>query len=153
MPDHLTDAPSPGRGRIMGIDYGHRRVGVALSDGLGLAAHPHEVIETGPKLFSRLEDLIRSEQVTRVVIGLPISLDGTEQAAARRARRFAEQIRRRWEGLEVLLYDEKLTTRIADDALLASGLSRRKRRHRVDKVAAAVMLQGYLDHQSRVSAG
>ena len=137
-----------GAGRIMGIDYGSRRVGVALSDGLGIAAHPFEVIGTGPGLHRRLVDLVRSEDVIRVVVGLPVSLDGSEQAAARRARRFADRIRS-LARVEVVLYDERLTTRIAEGVLVASGASRAKRRRRVDKVAAAVMLQGYLDHQAQ----
>lgn len=138
-----------GAGRIMGIDHGSRRVGVALSDSLGIAAHPFEVIETGPGLDRRLVDLVRSEDVIRVVVGLPVSLDGSEQAAARRARRFADRIRS-LAGVEVVLYDERLTTRIAEGVLVAAGASRAKRRRRVDKVAAAVMLQGYLDHQGQV---
>ena len=137
-----------GTGRIMGIDYGSRRVGVALSDRLGIAAHPFEVIGTGPGLHHRLADLVRSEDVIRVVVGLPVSLDGSEQAAARRARGFADRIRSQ-AGVEVVLYDERLTTRIAEGVLVASGASRAKRRRRVDKVAAAVMLQGYLDHQAQ----
>ena len=138
----------PGASRIMGIDYGSRRVGVALSDGLGIAAHPFEVIEVGPGLHRRLADLVSSEDVGRVVVGLPVSLDGTEQDAARRTRRFADRLRPHV-GVEVVLYDERLTTRIAEGVMVAAGTSRAKRRRRVDKVAAAVMLQGYLDRQAR----
>ena len=135
-------------GRIMGIDYGSRRVGVALSDRLGIAAHPFDVFDAGPDLPRRLADLVGSEDATEVVIGLPISLDGTEQAAARRTRRFADRLRPLVE-VEVVLYDERLTTRIAEGVLVAAGTSRAKRRRRVDKVAAAVMLQGYLDNRAR----
>ena len=137
-----------GAGRIMGIDYGTRRVGVALSDRLGIAAHPFEVLQAGPGLGRRLADLVGSEEVTKVVVGLPVSLDGTEQAAARRTRRFADRLRP-LVGVEVVLHDERLTTRIAEGVLVAAGTSRAKRRRRVDKVAAAVMLQGYLDSQAR----
>ena len=138
----------PGARRIMGIDYGSRRVGVALSDRLGIAAHPFEVIEVGPGLHRRLADLVGSEDVDKVVVGLPVSLDGTEQAAALRTRRFVDRLRP-LVGVEVVLYDERLTTRIAEGVLVAAGTSRSKRRRRVDKVAAAVMLQGYLDRQAR----
>lgn len=138
----------PGASRIMGIDYGSRRVGVALSDRLGIAAHPFEVIEVGPGLHRQLADLVGSEDVDKVVVGLPVSLDGTEQAAARRTRRFVDRLRP-LVGVEVVLYDERLTTRIAEGVLVAAGTSRSKRRRRVDKVAAAVMLQGYLDRHAR----
>lgn len=141
-----------GASRTMGIDYGSRRVGVALSDGLGIAAHPFEVLEAGPGLHRRLADLVSSEDVGKVVVGLPVSLDGTEQAAARRTRRFVDRLRP-LVGVEVVLYDERLTTRIAEGVLVAAGTSRAKRRRRVDKVAAAVMLQGYLDSQARTRAG
>ena len=132
----------------MGIDYGSRRVGVALSDRLGIAAHPFEVLEAGPGLGRRLADLVGSEDVAKVVVGLPVSLDGSEHAAARRTRRFVDRLRP-LVGVEVVLYDERLTTRIAESVLVAAGTSRAKRRRRVDKVAAAVMLQGYLDSQAR----
>ena len=142
------NAGPDGASRIMGIDYGSRRVGVALSDRLGIAAHPFGVFEAGPGLGRRLADLVGSEDVTKVVVGLPVSLDGTEQAAARRTRRFVDRLRP-LVGVEVVLYDERLTTRIAEGVLVAAGTSRAKRRRRVDKVAAAVMLQGYLDSQAR----
>ena len=137
-----------GASRIMGIDYGSRRVGVALSDRLGIAAHPFAVFDAGAGLQRRLADLVGSEDVTRVVVGLPVSLDGTEQAAARRTRRFVDRLRP-LVGVEVVLYDERLTTRIAEDVLVAAGTSRAKRRRRIDKVAATVILQGYLDSQTR----
>ena len=132
----------------MGIDYGSRRVGVALSDRLGIAAHPFEVLEAGPGLGRRLADMVGAEDVAKVVVGLPVSLDGSEHAAARRTRRFVDRLRP-LVGVEVVLYDERLTTRIAESVLVAAGTSRAKRRRRVDKVAAAVMLQGYLDSQAR----
>ena len=132
----------------MGIDYGSRRVGVALSDRLGIAAHPFEVLEAGPGLGHRLADLVAAEDVAKVVVGLPVSLDGSEHAAARRTRRFVDRLRP-LVGVEVVLYDERLTTRIAESVLVAAGTSRAKRRRRVDKVAATVMLQGYLDSQAR----
>ena len=132
----------------MGIDYGSRRVGVALSDRLGIAAHPFVVLEAGPGLGRRLADMVGAEDVAKVVVGLPVSLDGSEHAAARRTRRFVDRLRP-LVGVEVVLYDERLTTRIAESVLVAAGTSRAKRRRRVDKVAAAVMLQGYLDSQAR----
>ena len=132
----------------MGVDYGHKRVGIALSDGLGIAAHPFDVLEAGAGLQRRLAALVSEHDVTRVVIGLPVSLDGSERASARGARRFAERVGASLD-VEVVLYDERFTSRIAEGVLIAAGTSRAGRRSRVDKVAAAVMLQGYLDRRAR----
>ncbi len=132
----------------MGIDYGHKRIGVALSDGLGLAAHPHQVIDAGARAPARLAELVRRHGVVRIVVGLPVSLDGTEGEVARKARRFARRLAASVE-VEVVLYDERFTSRIAEQAMLAAGTSRAGRRKRMDKVAAAVMLQGFLDRAAR----
>lgn len=131
----------------MGIDYGHKRIGVALSDGLGIAAHPLVVLDAGPRVGVEVAEMVHEYCVERVVIGLPRSLDGSEGAAARDARGFAERL----EGLldvEVVMYDERFTSRIAEGVLVAAGTSRAGRRRMVDKVAAAVMLQGYLDRRT-----
>lgn len=143
---------SGARGRTMGIDYGHKRVGVALSDGLGVVAHPLEVIEAGPGLLPALAGLVREHEVARVVVGLPTSLDGVERAAAEAARVFAGEVEAELE-VEVVMYDERFTSKIAEQALAAGGVPRSERRARVDKAAAAVMLQGYLDRRPRPSRG
>lgn len=136
------------RGRTMGIDYGHKRVGVALSDGLGIAAHPLEVIEAGAGLMPRLAGLAQEHEVAEVVVGLPTSLDGAEHASARAARAFARRVEALLE-VEVVMYDERFTSRLAERVLTAGGVSRSERRARVDKAAAAAMLQGYLDRRAR----
>lgn len=147
-----STGPGGARGRTMGIDYGRRRVGVALSDGLGAVAHPLEVIEAGPGLMRRLAGLVREHEVARVVVGLPTSLDGAEHASAEAARVFAGEAAAALE-VEVVMYDERFTTKIAEQALAAGGVPRSERRARVDKAAAAVMLQGYLDRRSRSARG
>ncbi len=131
-------------GRTLGIDHGKVRIGVALSDGLGLAAHPYEVLEAGADVASKLAELVHEHDVVRVVVGLPRSLDGSERDAAINARRFAEGLRDVVD-VEVVMYDERLTSRIAEEVLVGAGSSRAGRRRVIDKVAAAVMLQGYLD--------
>ena len=145
MAGHSARAGRSG-GRTLGIDYGHRRIGVALSDGLGIAAHPFAVLQAGARVGPRLAELVRENDVGRVVVGLPRSLDGSEGEAARSARRFAEEIEALLD-VEVVMYDERLTSRIAEGVLLSAGTSRAGRRNKVDKVAAAVMLQGYLDRR------
>jgi putative Holliday junction resolvase len=135
------------RRRVLGIDPGTRRIGVAI--GVGSVASPLTVIERGRSLdeaLRRLSDLIAEEEVERVVMGLPIGLDGTEGAAARAARDVARHLAR-FTTVPVEFHDERLTTVTADRAMLAAGLRAEERRRAVDKVAAAVMLQSWLDSQ------
>jgi putative Holliday junction resolvase len=135
------------RRRVLGIDPGTRRIGVAI--GVGSVASPLTVIERGRSLdeaLRRLSDLIAEEEVERVVMGLPIGLDGTEGAAARAARDVARRLAR-FTTVPVEFHDERLTTVTADRAMLAAGLRAEERRLAVDKVAAAVMLQSWLDSQ------
>lgn len=127
----------------MGVDLGAKRTGVAVS--AGSIAHPLTVVEAGgSELVDRLTELARSEGVTEIVVGDPIRLDGTRGAAAEQARETAECLRRAT-GLDVRLWDERLTTAEAERALIEGGMRRRRRRAVVDKLAAAVLLQSYLD--------
>lgn len=136
-------------GRILGLDPGERRIGVALSDPLGMIAQPHSMIDRRVQdVAEELQRLVFEEDVTQIVIGLPTSLDGQERAAAQRARQFAADVTEAT-GLEPVFADERFTTNIAESALLESGMRRSARRERRDKVAAAVMLQGYLDIMGR----
>ena len=132
-------------GRILGLDPGERRIGVALSDPLGIIAQPHSVIDLrSQNLVEELKRIIAEEDVITIVIGLPISLDGVERASAARAREFAASVADAT-GLETVFADERFTSSVAEAALLEGNVSRRDRRDTRDKVAAAVMLQGYLD--------
>lgn len=146
----MGDSPRrPARppGRALGIDYGRRRVGVALSDALGIAAYPLEVLAEGPALESRLTALVDEHGVVEVVVGLPTSLDGSEGASARAARSFAERVTAVLD-VGVVLYDERFTSKIARRVLIEGGASRAGRRAPVDGMAAAVMLQGFLDRRA-----
>lgn len=129
----------------MGLDYGSRRVGVALSDTLGLTAQPYGVIDRrGQDLDTELGRIVEEMDVDRIVVGWPVSLSGEEGPAAREVRGFAQALAESL-GLPVELSDERLTTVTAEVALREGGLKGHRRRRVVDKVAAAVMLQGYLD--------
>lgn len=132
--------------RRLGIDHGERRVGVALSDEDGRIAHPRDTLaRTDPKaLIVAVAELVEREGVEEIVVGLPLHLDGSEGASARRAKRFAELVGEAT-GRPVILWDERLTTAQADRALGEAGVKGRARRQVVDRVAAAVMLQSYLD--------
>ncbi len=132
-------------GRILGLDPGERRIGVALSDPLGMIASPHSVIDQREQdVTAELRRLVAEEEVARIVIGLPVSLDGQERVAAQRAREFGAVVAAAT-GLDPVFADERFTTNVAERALIEGNVSRSDRRTTRDKVAAAVMLQGYLD--------
>jgi putative Holliday junction resolvase len=132
--------------RRLGIDHGERRVGIALSDEEGRIAHPRDTLaRKDPRaLLEAVASIAREEGVGEIVVGLPLHLDGSEGASARRARRFAELLEEA-AGRPVVLWDERLTTAQADRALSEAGVRGRARRKVVDRVAAALMLQSYLD--------
>jgi putative holliday junction resolvase len=136
-------------GRVLGIDAGERRVGVALSDETRLLASPVTVLDRRnglPPVLEALTRLARTEAVQHVVVGLPLNADGSRGRQARRAEQFA-RIAERVVGLPVELWDERLSTREAEAILREQGRNMRRVRERgqVDAVAAAVILQDYLD--------
>jgi putative Holliday junction resolvase len=135
--------------RVLGLDHGERRIGVAVSDATGTIATPHSVIDRrGRDVSEALRSVIAEYDVERVVVGLPLQLSGEEGTSARSARAFADTVAEAT-GLPVALQDERFTTVTAEDALIEGGVRRRERREVRDKVAAAVMLQGYLDSRRR----
>lgn len=129
--------------RILGIDYGTKRIGLALSDGLGMTARPLEVIDR-KDLVGALQRLDDEYGIDRVVVGLPTSLSGNEGPSAEGARLLGGEVQGLL-GVDVEFVDERYTSRLAEGALLESGMTRRDRRNTVDKVAAAIILQTYLD--------
>ena len=136
----------------MGLDVGERRIGVALSDPLGSMAFPFSVLERkgkDPDLKS-LQALAQEHEVERVVVGMPRSLDGSLGPQARRVQGFVEGLAGSL-ALPVETWDERLSTVAAERSLVATGMKRGKRKIERDAVAAALILQGYLD-RSRGSA-
>lgn len=134
-------------GRILGLDVGDRRIGVALSDSLRLIATPHSVytrVGYGPDV-KHIQALCRENQAELIVCGLPRNMDGSEGFQAEKVRAFARQLTD--SGLQVVFQDERLSTVSAHQALIAGGMHREERKGTVDKVAAAVILQAYLDSQ------
>lgn len=134
------------QGRVCALDLGAARVGVAIADDLGLMAHPRGVLAARPRpaLLAALKDLVVAEEITRIVIGFPLDMRGTEGEAARRARGLAQEIADAT-GCDVELVDERLTTVQAQRALTASGLKREKARARIDEASAVEILQAWLD--------
>lgn len=129
--------------RHLGVDYGTRRVGLAISDPLGLTAQPLDVVSPAD-LDEALHRIADEYDVGTVVVGLPTALGGHEGVSAAAARELGEHIGAMLD-VEVVHVDERFTSRMADSALLKSGMKRRDRKATVDKVAAAIILQTYLD--------
>jgi len=134
--------------RVLGLDVGQRRIGVALSDSLRLTAQPLMVLECRGTTtdLDALAALVVPHQVETIVVGLPLTMRGEHGPQAKRAASFADALRRHV-SVPVELVDERLTTVQAERALLATGASRRKRKHVIDQVAAQLILQQYLDCQ------
>lgn len=134
-------------GRVLALDYGTRRVGVAISDALRLTAQPLAVIDRSKEeLIAAVRRIVADNDVEVIVVGLPTGLSGAEGQAARAARQMAADVAEAT-GLPVELVDERFTTHIAERAMLEGGVRRRRRRETVDKVAAALILQSYLERQ------
>ena len=131
--------------RILALDYGTKRIGVALSDELGWTAQPLETFErrTLDRDLAHVASLVQTHAVGEVVLGFPLQLDGREGPAIQAMRHFAAHLE---QGLPVplVLWDERLTTKAAEDLLIAADVSRKKRKGAVDRVAAAILLQSYL---------
>ena len=138
--------------RIIGLDYGTKTVGVAVSDALMITAQPLETIErkSANKLrqtLARIESIIEEYQAERIVLGYPKNMNNTIGERAEAAEQFKEDLERRT-GLEVILWDERLSTVEAERILMDTGVRRENRKQYVDKMAAAVILQNYLDSQA-----
>jgi putative pre-16S rRNA nuclease len=133
-------------GRALGLDYGAKRIGVAASDALGIAATAVAVVEESDpgRAAARIAALAKEKDAKVLVFGMPVNMDGTEHANAAVVRAFAERCAK-LTGLPVEYVDERLTTRQAERHLWHAGLARKGRKERVDKVAAALLLQSWLD--------
>jgi putative Holliday junction resolvase len=141
-----TTDPRGATGRVMALDYGDRRIGVAMSDPLGIAAQPLLTLKRRSvrEDLASLVDLMRRHEVSLVIVGLPLGMDGSRGERVRLTERFMEQVRRA-AGLPVEAWDERLTTVQAERALIESDLSRRRRRGVIDQAAAVILLQSWLD--------
>ena len=133
-------------GRIMGLDIGGRRIGVAVSDETRLIATPIQFVERGPGDRKAFAGLAERYAIGRLVVGLPTGMSGREGPQSADVRGYADQLAVDLD-LPMDYWDERLSTAIAERTLIAGGTSRADRRTRVDAVAAAVILQGYLDHE------
>lgn len=132
--------------RILGIDYGSRRIGLALSDELGIISMPLGVVDAGnpEKAIQSIKDTCGEKEVSRIVLGFPLNMDGTSGIAANDVTAFAVKLRAAT-GLPVDTWDERLTTAIVERMLVQADTRRDKRKTVRDQLAAQVILQSYLD--------
>ncbi len=132
--------------RILSLDVGERRIGMAVSDTLGLIAQQLETLIRGSEQddFKRIKDIIKEKEVSEVVVGFPLNMDGTMGPKAEEISVFIEALKKEC-GISVNAWDERLTTREADRILREADVSRKKRKKLDDKLAAQLILQSYLD--------
>ena len=138
--------------RIVALDVGDRRIGIAVSDPLGITAQPIETytrVGYGPDT-RRIAQLAQQYDTNRILCGLPLNMDGTQGFQTQKVREFAAKLEEA--GLTVEFYDERMTTVLAEDALLEADMRRENRKKKVDMVAAVMILQSYLDAQAAKSA-
>ena len=136
--------------RILGLDYGSKTVGVAVSDPLGFTAQGVEIIRRKSEnkmrqTLARIEELIAQYQVEKIVLGLPKNMNNTLGDRAEKSLELKETMERRT-GLPVVMWDERLTTVSANRVLMETGVRRENRKEHVDEIAAVFILQGYLDY-------
>src|SRR5215208_3068771 len=138
--------------RVMGLDVGDRRIGVAISDELGIAATPREVLKRDGREWATIARLAEEAEVGEIVVGVPRSLRGELGPQAEKVLGFIATLRARV-AVQVVECDERLSTVVAERVLLDAAASRARRREVIDKLAAAVILQGYLDSKAAPDAG
>ncbi|GLY10051.1 Holliday junction resolvase RuvX [Pseudobacillus badius] len=136
--------------RVMGLDVGSKTVGVAISDELGWTAQGVETIRINEEKYDfglgRIESLCKEYGVEKFVVGLPKNMNNTIGPRGEASKAFAEKLEKRF-SLPVVLWDERLTTMAAERVLLEADVSRKKRKKVIDKMAASMILQGFLDSQ------
>jgi len=137
--------------RILGLDVGNKRIGAAVSDELGFTAQGIGVImrQDLKQDIKRIQELIRQYDIGKIVLGLPRNMNGTMGPQSELVKKFGEALKLD-SGIEISYWDERLTTVEAERSLINADMSRKKRRSVIDKVAAVLILQGYLDYRSNV---
>ena len=134
-------------GKLLGLDHGDKRFGIALSDAGKVIATPRFVVEGEGALWEKLYSLAREEDIEAVVLGLPLNMDGTEGPRARKVIEFSRVLEEKT-GLPVHFHDERLSSFEAENALCEAGVYGSRRKSRVDMVAAQIILQGYLNQMN-----
>ena len=131
--------------RLLGIDYGDKRVGIAISDELQSLAHAYRTLQSDSQLFPEIRKIVESEKVGLIIVGLPKNMDGSFGPSAAKAKSFASRLATELASIKILLWDERLTTVEAQRALHLAGKKARQSKKMIDQVAAQILLQSYLD--------
>jgi putative Holliday junction resolvase len=139
-------------GRILAIDYGNRRTGIAVTDPGQMIASPLHTVATH-ELMRYLENYLREEPVEVMVVGYPRKLDNTDSEGVKQIRFFVQAFKKRFQGIPVEWMDERFTSRMASEALRAGGMNKQQRRVKgnVDKVSAALILQSFLEQRNNMT--
>ena len=147
---HSSDSAAPREGRLLGLDVGDVRIGVAVSDPLGIIAQPHQVVQrtTLDRDLAALLDIAADREAVGIVVGMPLNQHGQPGLQAGKVQAFIDALRA-LTPLPILTIDERFTTALAQRALIAADVSRKGRRKVVDKIAAQQILQTYLDRRAR----
>jgi putative holliday junction resolvase len=132
--------------RIVAIDYGNKRVGLAVTDPLQMIASPLETVHS-KDILEFLKNYVSVEEVEAFVLGMPVNLDGSETDATPHVRGFSRQLKKEFPEIPVHLHDERFTSKMAFQAMIAGGMSKKDRREKgnIDKVSAAIILQSFMD--------
>ncbi len=137
--------------RILSIDYGKKRSGLAVSDPLQLIANGLTTVET-PRLFDFLADYLREEEVERIVVGLPKTMSNEPSENMKRVEPFVNRLRKLYPHVPVVYYDERFTSKMAHQAMIDGGLKKMRRQDKelVDEISATIILQGYMESRKRL---
>ena len=138
--------------RIMGLDYGSKTIGVAISDALGLTAQPLETIERSGenklrRSLARSAEIVREKDIKKIVVGLPINMDGRSGERAALTLEFVEKLKLRVD-IPIVMQDERLTTVEADEILDESGVKKQDRKQFIDQIAAGIILKEYMEKEN-----
>jgi putative Holliday junction resolvase len=131
--------------RLLGIDHGDSRIGLAISDELGSFAHPYRTLQSGARVIDEIRAIVERVQISGIIIGFPKNMDGTLGPAAAKVKLFGEQLAQVLPTIKIIFWDERLTTREAQRALHAAGKNAKQSKKMIDQVAAQILLQNYMD--------
>lgn len=133
--------------RLMGIDFGEVRIGIALSDPLQIISQPYRVIPNDDDTISEIKNIIKSEEVRKIILGLPLNLDGEDTKKTLEVREFSEVLKNNVD-IPVIFWDERYTTVEANEELKHMGYGIAESRKVIDKVAASIILKNYMENQA-----
>ena len=129
--------------RILALDYGRKRIGVAISDPLGITAQPQPYLPASKKIIEEVQTLVQVKQIEKIIVGLPLTMKGTDSEMTIEVRAFTKNLQEKI-LIPIELYDERCTSDSANRLLIEANVSRQKRKEVVDSIAAAILLQSYM---------